>query len=345
MEDNRQQSNKSEINMSTMNPVQFINTKYKDYTLYEINDELAKLSTEIKETKKKLQLLVPNNFTNFVDCRVMLDNIKVDYLKHNLIEQRDLDESSKILYKKYLNLIETSHLNIAAPKDNILLEYKTKYAKLYDLKYALKQNLFNFENFIIILREARILFEEVKEFTFFQKKMEEAGPEIRDYLKNLYETIVDKNTTFEECCKLFDYYFETSNLKISSGIIESKIMNTLLVNFKDTTYNRKEESDIYYTYLIQSLDKILKYIADEQLIESIHHFFKCFKEVLSNTTPEYCCMIIKRIKDYQKTIKAKPYALKEFKDSFYQFNVSMFEHFASQIDLNKIPNLFICHEG
>jgi len=334
------QETDNEINYNEMDPVEFINKRYKEFSLFELNDELAALSKSISSSKKELKLLVPKNFSNFIHCRSLLDKIKKNFQQKSVCEQKEIDEYYGMLFNKFDCFMQDSSLKLDTPKENLIIQYKTQYAKLFNLKSNLRQNLLNFGAFIKTLKEAREMFEEVKEMSFFQQKMNDAQHEIKEFLQNIYEFIIDKRTTFEECCVLFEYYFEASGKTLSPNNLDSKIMNTLLVHFKEVTFNKKEKSEEYFAYLNQSLYKLIKYISDEQAIEGIRHYFKCIKDIIELTSPEYARKEIRRIADFQKNLKTKPYCLKEFKDSILDFKVGLFETFVEGKNLSEVSRIF-----
>lgn len=319
----------------SVDPVEFINRTYENSSLYDLNDALVEFSKSISSSKQRHRFLIPKHFSRFIHCKSLLERIKGDFLGKNMQNQKHIDDYVAELQSKFEGLIRMSGVNLNPVASSSAAMYKAKYSTLFNLKEVLRENILNFEKFTEALRRGREAFEEVKESKFFQRVLDEIQPEIRDFLENIYEYIVDPKVSFEESCYLFDYYFE-----VSGGKSDSKIMNTMLVHFKETTYNKQERSEEYYTYLIRSLVKLLRYVSEDQAIDGIHHFFNCFRSVLESTDPQYCRMVIRRIGDFQKSLKAPPYCLKEFRDSFSDLKIGMFSMFAEKCSIREAPAIF-----
>jgi len=116
--------------------------------------------------------------------------------------------------------------------------YKNKYDALFSLKSNMKNNLSNFEKFADLFEKAKNLSRKLKESKFIGKLLEDVNPEIKICLNNICTVISRENINFEDACYHFDLY-----CKISGGASpERRIENTLLVNYKASVWNKKENS-------------------------------------------------------------------------------------------------------
>lgn len=327
--------NDPEINKKV---IDFINNKFKDASIYELNDELAKFNNKIETNTNILNSLIPQNFSNFFKCKSLLEKIKENFIIKNLQKDKLLDDHLNYLKSKFQNIIDITKLNLNKNEDEEKLKFQKKYSKLINLKQNLRANVFDYEEFYNILKESKDLFKEVENSEIFKNLMTEIEPEIKDCIDNIYCKIIDSDTVYEECCILSEYYFLISDTKIGSN--ESNITNTLLVNFKQTTYFRKSQSDKFYVYLNSSLFKLIKYMNDDQLSDAIRHYFKCIEEVLSNSNCHYFKTLVLRIKDFQKSLKIFPNCLRIFKKDFSEFKIKNFENFIKKVEFKKIPEIF-----
>ncbi|EEQ82493.1 hypothetical protein NCER_100785 [Vairimorpha ceranae BRL01] len=73
-----------------------INKTYADSSEYDLNDTLIYLSKVISQTKNKNKELVKSNFSKFVECRIVLEEILQD------IKKKD---SIKIFHQTYLKIL------------------------------------------------------------------------------------------------------------------------------------------------------------------------------------------------------------------------------------------------
>lgn len=330
-----QSSEDTRIQRDGLTPVEFINKTYEGFSLYDLNDALVTLSKSISSCRQRHRFLIPKHFSRFIHCKNLLERIKDDFFGKNMQDQKHLDSYIATLQSKFDGLVKASGIDMNPDTSNAVTRYKERYSVLFTLRETLAENILNFEKFTDALRTGREAFEEVKDSKFFQGKFAEIQPVIRSFLENIYEYIVDPKVSFEESCYLFDYYFE-----VSGGKSDSKIMNTMLVHFKESTYNKQERSEEYYTYLIRSLVRLLRYVCDDQAIDGIHHFFNCIRSVLEDTDPQYSRTIIRRVGDFQKSLKAPPYCLKEFRDSFSDMKIGLFSMFVQRCSIREAPEIF-----
>lgn len=69
---------------SNFDVYEFVNKTYAESALYEINDVLVDLSKSLSKTKHQNKQLISANFSKFVQCRAVLENIYDDIKSKNL---------------------------------------------------------------------------------------------------------------------------------------------------------------------------------------------------------------------------------------------------------------------
>ncbi|ORE00206.1 hypothetical protein A0H76_1991 [Hepatospora eriocheir] len=132
----------------------------------------------------------------------------------------------------------------------------------------------------MIYRRAIKLYKDYEKSNVLTKKIEDAQPEIKKFLENIYSYILTNELNFHESCYYFDIYFEVSGDKS-----DRKVMNTLLVIFKESTYY-VDNSDIeeYMKYLDDCLFRFVNYVDNDIKKEGITHYFSCVRSVIDNVT-------------------------------------------------------------
>lgn len=220
------------------------------------------------------------------------------------------------------------------------LKEKKKPENLQDehvrLKEMLKSSILNFPKFIDTLEEVK-----------WRPEMQESiVPVVKEFLVVVYEKIMEASTGFEEACKLVDFYIKASSwhesMMADLSVDKKKIAinNTLLVSFKESSSNRKRDDDDYYTYLFRTLAQILVYLEDEQGIEVIRHAFKCFFEVLSESSPRHSIVVFRRIEDFKRTLQTTGDKRHEIKEQFSKLKTDLFEVFIEKSSLEESVAVF-----
>lgn len=158
-----------------------------------------------------------------------------------------------------------------------------KYKTLFNLKNLLEGNFDNSERFVEIYLEGKELYEEVKK----SKVMQDIWNSIKEtrigFLEKLYSEIIDDRNNFMEILYISELYFQVSEDKT-----DRKIMNTLLVNFKekcvDVPFNNKgiylKEINYYFLKTLIHLDKELQK-------ELIIYLFEKIKMIFSRSSFEF----------------------------------------------------------
>ncbi|KAL6121801.1 hypothetical protein NUSPORA_01232 [Nucleospora cyclopteri] len=258
----------------------YINTNFKGSTLYEMNDALSSLSKSLSRISYQNKELISSHFSKFVECRMTLENIYDDIQKKGL--DRNLTGEIERIISKLVGKYESISLNV---NEDIKLDfvnnkrkyYEREFEEIFSLKINLGKNTNNFENFVNIYKRAMKIYEPYKKSEFLTTKIKEVQPEKNQFLGNIYSYICSEQLNFDESCYYFDLYFEVADNKS-----DRKIMNTLLVTFKESTYvfDEVDNPEEYITYLESSLLKLIKYVDDDIKKSGIDHYFKCFKHVL-----------------------------------------------------------------
>lgn len=313
-------------------PDEFINSSFKDYSLIELQDALIAFSKSISKTKAELIHFIPKNFTKFIRCKDLMEQLGNDYSKFDLSLKSSSNSISNII-SNVENLLKIHNI-IDLDQDTGSMEM-CKDAELLDLKEILRSNISNFPIFIETLEKFRNTFNS-------SESLADIKPEIVDFLEMVYEKIIDERTTFEEACNLVDVYNKAFECQTNLTDVQksSKILNTILVQYKDMTNSKMKVSDEYFNFLLKSVAKVTEYLKDEQLDDAIHHFFNILKNLLSQTDPKYCRIIFIRIEDFLKSIKTAANNLKEFRNGFSDLKVAMFVFFVQKADIKTCSEIF-----
>ncbi|KAF9764782.1 Exocyst complex component SEC5A [Nosema granulosis] len=261
------------------NVINVINKTYQDSTEYDLNDSLIFLSNVISKTKVKNKELVKKNFSKFVECRIVLEEILEDMRKKGL----DVGMSSEV--KENIKNIESKFKAITgeilansqydADRDRRAMIIK-RYKTLFNLKDLLKANLSHKERFVKIYQEGYNQYLELRRSKHVQN-LWASIKEIRIvFLEDIYKEIQSQNNSFIEVLYYFDLYF-----KVCESKTDRKIMNTLLLNFKekvlDVPYVEKgyflKDTNFLYLKTMIHLDKELQRDLTKTLFEKVKNIF------------------------------------------------------------------------
>jgi hypothetical protein len=316
------------------NPDDFINSTYKDCSLIELQDALVEFTKSISDTKSKLSDLVPKNFVKFISCKSTMEQICDDYSKNKLVSINSKNLISNIT-SRFENLLSKYEINFNKATEENLIDEMTENAVLLNYKEILRSNIMNFHVFTDILAKFQEVFGK-------GKKMEEIRAEIIDFLSAMYEKIIDEDTSFDYACNLVDIYLSTLKLQNDFTYEEKriKIINTILVNFKEFAHTKMKISDEYYSYLEKTLLKILNYLEDEQADDAIQYFFQIFYDILCKTNPKYCRIVFRNLEDFIKSAKLTARNLKDMRDYFSNLKIDLFNYFVSNADINECVQIF-----
>ncbi|OQS55139.1 hypothetical protein EHP00_271 [Ecytonucleospora hepatopenaei] len=261
---------------------EFINKAYGESSLYELSEALSILSKSISKKSYENKELISSHFSKFVECRSVLENIFEDIKSKGLNQNitSDLEKTIKILNKKYNSLFSILTDDIEQDSsNNRRVHYENEFVEIFTLKANLSKNVNNFENFVNLYKRALKIYQPYKKSEFLTSKMNDVKPEIKMFLDNVYGYISSEALNFNECCYYFDLYFE-----ITQDKTDRKIMNTLLVTFKESTYvfDDVENFDEYIEYLEASICRFISYVDDDIKKSGINHYFKCIYQIVKN---------------------------------------------------------------
>lgn len=261
----------------------YINKTYQESSLYDLSEALTILSKSISKTSYENKELISSHFSKFVECRSVLEDIFTDVknkqLNKNLTDE--IEKVVKLLNRKYSAIADVTKSDIEQEAfNNRRIYYESEFVEIFTLKPNLTKNLNNFENFVNLYKRAQKIYKPYAKSEFLTKKMKDVEPEIRTFLENVYGYICSETLNFDESCYYFDLYFEIAHDKT-----DRKIMNTLLVTFKECTYTFDEIDDFdeYFNYLEASLIKFINYVDDDIKKNGIEHYFKCINHAVTNT--------------------------------------------------------------
>jgi len=235
-----------------------INKTYADSSEYDLNDTLIYLSKVISQTKNKNKELVKSNFSKFVECRIVLEEILQDIKKKGFDKDFSSDIFKNIKYvKNNFNPIKCIDNYSRNQKLIIINKYKT----LFNIKSLLSGSFDKQERFVEIYKEAKLQYKEVENSKFMQNIWNSIKDITIQFLEKLYAQITDEKNNYMEVLYIFNLYFQVAEIKT-----DRKIMNTLLVNFKekclDMPFTNKgiylKEINYFFLKTIIHLDKDLQ---------------------------------------------------------------------------------------
>lgn len=294
----------NQTNIANMDPYEYINSTYEDCSIYELSEGLALLSKSISKTSQENKELISSHFSKFIECRTTLENIYLDAKAKGLGSKltSELEKAINLLLKKY-GAISTKIQDdiLQEQSNNKRIYYESEFAEIFTLKANLAKNVNNFENFVSLYKRAHSIYKPYKKSKFLTKKMEDIEEEVAAFLENVYSYICTEQLNFDEACYYFDLYFE-----VAPDMTDRKIMNTLLVTFKECTYvyENVENVDEYMTYLESSFVKFIDHVDDDIKRSGIEHFFKCLVSLIKR--PTQAKMVFTRANDTISILKVSP---------------------------------------
>lgn len=319
-------------------PEDFINKSYAESTLYEINDALAVLAKSVSKMQQENKELISSHFSKFVQCRSVLEDIWAD------IKSKGLDKSLTSRIERNLGIIMAKYNDITKDiagdiaeeaSDNRRAYYESEFAVIFSMKEDLKKSLNVFESFANVYQRAKKAFLRVQHSRFMKAKFEEIQPEVRAFLENVYRAISAEGISFEDACYHFDLYFS-----VSGGKTDRKIMNTLLVNFKETTHGGRESSVEYTEYMFASLGRLVKYVDDDIAAEGIRHFMDCMRSVLEDTSPMYAKITLKRMHEAKNALGMSASCMKEYANGLSDLKQSIFRSLVAGKEIAQVVEAY-----
>lgn len=315
------------VRMSNENfdPIEFINTTYAESTYSELNDSLSSLSKSIARTKKERKALIAEHFSKFIECRTIMDGIWADARAKNLekpLTER-VEKQHSLLMQKYLEIFS----NISADLNESVSEtdkiyYINEYSAIFTLKDDLIQNIHTPETFVAIYSRAKRISADVSESVFIQNCFKDVQPLVREFLNQLFKLISDRSISFEDACYYFEMYFAiwepNSGRETLSGVDENKtkrkIMNTLLVCFKESIADEIENGSKAIFYILHSLNRLLKHVDEEIGCSAVEYFFEAINKILNYKELRYVIKVLRKIIDFNIKLKENS-QLKENEDA------------------------------
>lgn len=326
--------NNKKINSQYPDPDNYISNTFARFSLHELQNELEKFSKTISVDKAKLDHLVPKKFSQFIQCKKVMERISSDYSSNNLVSQNS-GATIKQIVSKFEQLISKYKIDLEQKDTGGEDVELSKGAMLLNYKEILRSNLLNFPVFLETFEKCKKIFEEGNNIDIIR-------PELIDFLAVIYDKISKDDTTFEEVCDLANLYIDVLLFQgdLTAEQKKLKIHNTILVNFKESTYSRAKPTEEYYKYLFMSLAKALQYLINDHAEDAIEHTFQMFYHTLSKTDPRYCRVVFKHINDFGKSSRLSASNLKVFKDLFSDMKIDLFSHFVSNSSLNEAVDIF-----
>lgn len=257
------------------NVIDVINKTYGESTQYDLNDTLIYLTNTINKTKQENKRLVKQHFSKFVQCRVVLEEIWVDIKRKGYDTEftTDLEENIKIIEQKFNEITNTV---IDDSRNEINRERKDYYLKKYDILFNIKNKLNeyknNLERFAEIYQKAKVQYNEVKNSKYVENIWKSIHDERYDFLEEVYKQIQKPENSFYEALYYFNLYFKVCEKKT-----DRKIMNTLLVNFKENTTKSVEneylDRENFVEEVMELYLKLIQHVDQDIQVEGTNHFF------------------------------------------------------------------------
>jgi hypothetical protein len=310
------------------NVVDVINKTYADATQYDLNDTLIFLANGINKTKARNKQLVKQHFSKFVQCRVVLEEI------WNNIRQKgydreftaELEENIRIVERKFNEMtrmvLDDSRSEVSRDRRRF---YLTRYRELFSIKETLKAGG-SLERFAEAYGKARAQYEELRGSRYVQRLWSSIHEERCEYLEAVYRNIQRPGSTFYEALYYFNLYFKVSERKT-----ERKIMNTLLVNFKENTarelWHQPEE-------LCELYGKLMEHLDSELQVEGTKHFYDCLERALDGAKVYFIKIWMKKLAEMMKILSLSADAARHYVLRLKKYKISVIDsEFGRAVDV------------
>ncbi|KAM0672911.1 hypothetical protein CWI42_050300 [Ordospora colligata] len=290
------------------NAVNVINKTYAESTEYDLNDSLVFLIGSINKTRARNKQLVKQHFGKFVQCRSVLEDVwtNIKQKRYDKEFTTELENNIKVVRNKFnqitSNVLEDSKSEINRHRKEY---YMNKYSDLFSIKATLQKNLNNPERFVDVYENARGIYEHLKGSEYVQIIWGSIHDERCEFLENIYRRIQRPRCTFQEASYYFRLYF-----RICKNETEHKIMNTLLVNFKENSINALEMFALDDTLCADEITKqylsLMNKVDEEIQIQGTNHYFYCMGCIMHEKLLLFTKICIKRLIDNIKVAKLHP---------------------------------------
>ncbi|UYI26497.1 putative exocyst complex component [Encephalitozoon cuniculi] len=287
------------------NAVDVINKTYANSTEYDLNDALIFLTKAINKTKVRNKQLVKQHFGKFVQCRAVLEEIWTDIKQKGYDKEftSDLESNIKVIEEKFKDITSGIFDDGNNEVNRSRREYYTKrYALLFNIKLNLRRNLHNLERFVDIYRDAARMYEELRHSVYAQKIWSSIHDERCEFLETIYRSIQRPGCSFHEALYYFDLYF-----KVCEHKSEHKIMNTLLVNFKENSARSLELSCLDEK---ECLDEVTKHylkligrVNEKIQIQGTDYYFWCIEKILYTRGLFFSKVWIKKLRENVRMVQ------------------------------------------
>jgi len=294
----------------SFNAVNVINKTYADSTEYDLNDSLVFLIGSINKTKARNKQLVKQHFGKFVECRAVLEDVWANIKQKGYDKEftSELKNNIKVVRDKFneiaSNVLEDSKSEVNRYRKEY---YASKYSDLFNIKAILQKNLNNLERFVDVYENARGIYEQLKGSEYVRTIWGSIHDERCEFLENIYRRIQRPRCTFQEASYYFQLYF-----RICETETEHKIMNTLLVNFKENSTNALEMFALDDVLCVDEITKqylsLMNKVGEEIQIQGTNHYFYCMGCIMHEKQLLFTKICIKRLMDNIKIASLRPSA-------------------------------------
>lgn len=284
------------------NAVDVINKTYADSNEYDLNDALIFLTKAISKTKARNKQLVKQHFGKFVQCRTVLEEIWEDIQKKGYDQEftSELENNIRAIEEKFRSITSTISDDSKNEAVRGRREYYTKkYQGLFNVKADLQKNLHNLERFVDIYEGASKMYEQLKCSVYVQRVWSSIHDERCEFLEVVYRNIQRPGCTFHEALYYFDLYFRVCEHKS-----EHKIMNTLLVNFKENSVKSLEELHLDKNGCLEEITrhylKLMERVDGKIQVQGTNHYFRCIEDILCGGELLFAKIWIRRLMENVK---------------------------------------------
>ncbi|TBU00316.1 hypothetical protein CWI37_1044p0010, partial [Hamiltosporidium tvaerminnensis] len=198
----------------SFNPIKYINDTFKTSTEYDLNDTLVSLHKSINITKLKSKQLVASHFSQFVQCKSVIDNVYSDIkLKHITLHHYSTDNMLNLL-----SSLPSKHIDLG-------LQLHTDHHTPTTHNTPASQNIL--PEFVLSKLSKALENKDYK--TFISLYPQHIQHPIKIVFLDSLQSDIHHTKSLSTLLKLFKYYFTIE----PTTFPYQTISNTLLVNFKE----------------------------------------------------------------------------------------------------------------
>ncbi|TBT99805.1 hypothetical protein CWI36_1843p0010 [Hamiltosporidium magnivora] len=198
----------------SFDPIKYINDTFKTSTEYDLNDTLVSLHKSINITKLKSKQLVASHFSQFVQCKSVIDNVYSDIkLKHITLHHYSTDNMLNLL-----SSLPSKHIDLG-------LQLHTDHHTPTTHNTPASQNIL--PEFVLSKLSKALENKDYK--TFISLYPQHIQHPIKIVFLDSLQSDIHHTKSLSTLLKLFKYYFTIE----PTTFPYQTISNTLLVNFKE----------------------------------------------------------------------------------------------------------------